>query len=277
MSLQKNTLNFSIYNDYPIVASFSTKHGGISDGFYKSMNLGFATGDKKTHILENYKIFANEIGVDYNKLVLSCQKHNANILIATDEHAGMGVIKQKSYDDIDGVYTEELGLPIVTGHADCTPIFFYDKKRHAIGLVHSGWRGTAKEIAKKMTEVFIARGSDTKDILCVIAPAICYDCYEVGDEVVSAMPAYCHLVHTETNNCHLERSEAKSRDLSMLTQNKPHIDLKDINRQILIHAGILPENIEVSDYCTKCHQGLFFSHRLLGNKRGAHVACMCLK
>ncbi len=255
IKLLKNTLKFNIYKDYPIIASFSTKNGGVSQDCYQSMNLSFTTGDKRDNVLQNYQIFANEIDVDFNKMVLSSQQHNDNILIATSDHAGMGVKKNKSYADIDGIYTEQIGLPIITGHADCTPIFFYDKKRHAIGLVHSGWRGTAKEIVKKMTKLFKAKGSNTEDILCVIGPAICYDCYEVGEEVVSAMPTYCHL----------KRSVGK-----------PHIDLKDINRQILIYSGILSEHIEVSNYCTKCHSDLFFSHRRLGNKRGAQAACMCL-
>ncbi len=284
IKLLKNTLKFNIYNDYPIIAAFSTKNGGVSEGCYQSLNLTFSTGDKKEAVIANYKKFADQIGIDFNQMVLSSQKHNDNILIASSQHAGMGLSKNKSYDDIDGIYTEELGLPIITGHADCTPIFFYDKKRHAIGVVHSGWRGTAKEIAKKMVELFMLKGSDPKDILCVIGPAICYDCYEVGDEVIQAMPAYCHLEHTEANNCHLERNVAntchlernvvQSRDLT--NYNKPHIDLKDINCQILIHAGILTEHIEVSKYCTKCDAGLFFSHRLSGSKRGGMIACMTL-
>ncbi len=264
--LLQNTLKFKLFDNYPIVAGFSTKHGGVSTGYYESMNLGFVTGDSKVNVLENYKKFAKDLSVDFDKMVLSCQKHLDHILIAEAEHAGMGLIHERTYDDIDGIYTEVKNLPIVTGHADCTPIFFYDKQRQAIGLVHSGWRGTAQEIAKKMIDLFVSKGSNVEDILCVIAPAICYDCYEVGDEVVNAMPSYCNL----------DAMKKTFNDLAHQQYNKPHIDLKEINRQILLHSGILKENIEVSEYCTKCDKDLFFSHRLLGSKRGAHAALMCL-
>ncbi len=266
--MNKSHIKFDIFEDYPIVAAFSTRNGGVSEAPFNSMNLAFNKGDKLENVLENYKIFANDISVDYNNIVISYQKHNDNILIASNEHAGMGLIKERAYSDIDGIYTEKKGLAITTVHADCTPIFFYDKKRNAIGLVHSGWRGTAKRITKKMLDLFLEKGSNLNDIICAIGPAICLGCYEVGNDVLEACLPDESLLSSQTKTRVLYKINPKTQ--------KPHVNLKAINSEILIQAGLPQENIEVSELCTKCRNDLFFSHRLLGNKRGTQIACMCL-
>lgn len=246
-------LSFAIFQEHPLIAGFSTRLGGVSEGVYESMNLSFSSSDEKQTVLANFRLFAEAIGVDLERMVLTSQVHEDAILIAGEEHAGMGVLVPRSFESVDGIYTETKRLSIVTGHADCTPIFFYDQRRRAAGLAHSGWRGTSHKIAKKMVELFLLRGSRAEDILCAIGPAICVDCYEVGGEVIEAIEAAITI-----------------------QKEKPHLDLKKTNRSILMDAGILPEHIEISEYCTKCDSELFFSHRRSGRDRGGHVACMCL-
>lgn len=254
-------ISFAVYLNYPLKAVFSTRIGGVSEGVYSSMNFAFNLGDDREKVAENYNIFAKTLSLDLNNFVLSSQSHTTNIKIVNKDHAGMGVNKPRDYTDVDGLYTEEKNLTIVTYHADCTPIYFYDPVRNAIALAHAGWRGTAGNIVRKMLNIFEERGSKTKDLICAVGPSICGECYQVGDEVLNAMNFDFEIM----NFVHY-------RGIS----DRPFIDLKKINKEILVQAGVMPENIEVSKECTKCNSKKFFSHRRDSLKRGSNIACMCL-
>lgn len=254
-------LTFEIFENYPIVAVHSTRIGGVSQGCFESMNLGFSRGDVKEHVLENYRRFAKSINVPVDKMVLSSQYHHNNILNVTPLHHGMGIFKERDYYDVDGLTTKEIGLPIVTFYADCVPIYFYDTKRHMAAMTHAGWRGTASGIVSDLITKWIKEGSRVEDIKAAIGPAVCFSCYEVTKEVIDVM-------NYSFSSNHYEYYPDKDRY---------HIDLKGMNRDILIESGVLPENIEVTDYCTKCHPELFFSHRRHGNDRGTQIGVMMLK
>ncbi len=255
-------ISFKIFDNYPLIAVFSTRNGGFSQSFYSSLNFSFSSGDNLETVEKNYKKFSRDIDVDFEKMVLSHQTHKDNILIVDETYCGMGIQKDRTYSDIDALYTETKKLPILTMHADCTPVFLYDKKRHVAGLVHSGWKGTSLKIAKKAIALFLENESKTADILCAIGPTICLDCYEVGDEVLEAIG--------------LDFSVDSDYYYRNKTNGKAHLSLKEVNKMILLESGISPENIEISEFCTKCRKDLFFSHRNYGIHRGTHVACMCL-
>lgn len=254
-------LTFEIFEKDPIVAVHSTRIGGVSEGCFESMNLGFSRGDNKTHVLENYKRFAASIEVPVEKMVLSSQYHHNHILDVTPVHYGMGIFKERDYHDVDGLTTEEIGLPLVTFYADCVPIYFYDVKRHVVAMTHAGWRGTASGIVGDLIKKWIGEGSEKKDIKAAIGPAVCFDCYEVSKDVIDAMTYAFSSKHYKYYP----------------EKDKYHIDLKGMNRDILIENGIDPDHIEVTDYCTKCHPELFFSHRRHGNDRGTQIGVMMLK
>ena len=70
----------------------------------------------------------------------------------TAEDAGKGVIRERDYRDVDGLITDVTGITLVTFYADCVPLYFLDPKHHAIGLSHSGWRGTVKRMGRVTLE-----------------------------------------------------------------------------------------------------------------------------
>ena len=154
----------------------------------------------------------------------------------------------------------------MTLYADCVPIYLVDPVRRAIGLCHSGWRGTVQGIGevtvRKMTEAF---GSQPEDLIGCIGPSICADCFEVGPEVAEeffrAFPAGSHQqlcpFHGQTG--------------------KYHVDLWLANRLVLRRAGLKEEQIYTTGLCTKCNPEIFFSHRAMGAKRGNLGAFLCLK
>lgn len=254
-------LTFDIFEPYPIVATYSTRLGGVSEGHFSSMNLGYTRGDLKSHVDENYRRFCEALHVPFSDVVLSSQYHHSNILKVTDEHRGMGVHRKRNFEDVDGLRTDIKGLPLVTFYADCVPVFFYDTENNKIAVTHAGWRGTALGIVRELIQAWQEEGSQLEHIRVGIGPAICQSCYEVTEEVIDAMN---YEFASEYYTYYPEK-------------NRYHIDLKGLNKAIIIMSGVKDEHIEVTDYCTKCHPSLFFSHREHGNNRGTQIGLMMLK
>ena len=169
------------YFSFPILENtglvkqgFSTKMGGVSQGKYATMNFTFTRGDNPDHVKENYRRMAKALGVDVEKMVLSYQTHTTNVRLVTESDAGKGIFKEREYQDVDGLITNVPGITLVTFFADCVPLYFFDPVHKAIGLSHSGWRGTVNRMGavtvKRMAEAF---GSRAEDLIACIGPSIC--------------------------------------------------------------------------------------------------------
>ena len=156
---------------------FSTRKGGVSTGIFSSMNLNFKRGDDPDAVMENYRRMAAALNMRVEDMVLSDQTHTTNVRVITEEDRGKGILKPQDYSDVDGMITNVPGIVLVTSYADCVPLYFVDPVRKAIGLSHSGWKGTVGHIGQKtvwkMHEVY---GSEPKDIVAAIGPSICQSC-----------------------------------------------------------------------------------------------------
>jgi len=242
---------------------FSTRLGGVSEGRYKSMNLSFNNGDNRENVLENYKIICDCAGININNLVLSKQTHTNNVMIVDESHRGTGIFK-KEFSDIDGLITNCPGVALVTQYADCTPLLFFDPVKKVIASSHAGWRGTALEIGRvtieKMHEHF---GCSPENIIAGIGPCIGNCCYEVDDPVYNA--------YKEISYLNLDKVFTKK------TNGKYMLDNAMANFEILVNAGIKPENIDVSDICTNCNADELHSHRATKGERGNLAAFIELK
>ena len=251
------TVSFPSFDATGLVRhAFSTRLGGVSEGIYSSMNLSFSLGDDEGKVMENYRIFCESAGIDYNRLVHTRQTHGTEILVAKESDAGKGITKERDYDSIDAVITNVKGLPLCTHYADCVPIFFLDPVKGVAGMAHAGWRGTAAEIPRLTVEKMTAEfGCNPKDILAGIAPSIGKCCFEVDDPVMEKMVLIegINLQKTFTDK----------------GNGKYMFDLKEVNREVLLKAGLLPQNITVSDICTCCQADVFHSHRATNGKRGS--------
>lgn len=255
-------LTFDIYKNEPIISVHSTRLGGVSQSHFKSMNLGFSRGDERSHVHRNYELFTDVLEVPVEKLVLSDQWHHNHILDVKEEHCGMGIFKDRNYSDVDGLITNIIGIPLVTFYADCVPIYYYDSEKKVIAMTHAGWRGTSTAIVRDMIKKMVDEyGCNTNNIKVAIGPAICKSCYEVDKQVIDSMTF-------DFASKYYDYHEDK---------DKYHIDLKGINMELARACGILIENIEVTNYCTKCQSELLFSHRAHGNNRGTQIGLMMLK
>ncbi len=237
---------------------FSTRLGGVSRGVFSSMNLSFTRGDDEAAVAENFRRFCEAIGVDAKQVVISAQTHTINLYNATAADRGRGVIIPRGYTDIDGLLTDEPGVVLCTQYADCVPLFFVDPVRRVVATSHAGWRGTASGMAAVSVERMVTDyGCRREDILAAIGPSIGRCCFEVDSPVYEA---FCQT-DVFDDSCFIARPH-----------DKFHIDLWQVNRLYLMRAGIRPENITVTDLCTRCHPDVFWSHRATGGERGSLAA-----
>ena len=243
---------------------FSTRKGGVSTGIFSSMNLNFKLGDDPDAVMENYRRMAAALNMRVEDMVLSDQTHTTNVRVITEEDRGKGILKPQDYSDVDGMITNVPGIVLVTSYADCVPLYFVDPVRKAIGLSHSGWKGTVGHIGQKtvwkMHEVY---GSEPKDIVAAIGPSICQSCYEVSDDVAEAFRA--NFTADEAADILLDKGNGKYQ-----------LDLWKANWYVLTDAGILPEHLSVTDLCTACHPDLLWSHRKTNGQRGGLSAFLSL-
>lgn len=273
--LESKTLNIHkngevVYLTFPkfdaaggVKHAFSTRIGGVSKGNCSTMSFGFSLDDNRDDVIENYRIFCNAFGADSRKAVLSQQTHTANLRIVTEEDIGKGIFRQRDYSDIDGLVTDCKGIVLVTQYADCTPLAFYDPVKGVVATSHAGWRGTVQEIAARTTELMCNKfGCTPADILCGIGPNIGKCCYEVDDPVINEINK---LEYLDKEKCYDIKGSGKYM-----------LDLREVNRQILIHSGIKPENIDVADLCTCCNSEIFHSHRATKGKRGTLAMMIAL-
>lgn len=244
---------------------FSTRLGGVSEGIYSTMNFTFTRGDNRSHVMENYRRMAGVLDVDVEKMVLSYQTHTTNVRIVTEADEGKGIVRERDYRDVDGLVTNVPGITLVTFYADCVPLYLIDPVHRAIGLSHSGWRGTVNRMGQKTLEAMESEyGTRPSDVICCIGPSICQDCFEVGEEVAEAFG--------------MAFSERYHRELFYRKENgKYQLDLWRANQIIFAEAGVRDEHIHTTDICTHCNPELLFSHRTAGDKRGNLAAFLCLK
>ena len=242
---------------------FSTRAGGVSKGIFSTMNLSFTRGDEREAVEENYRRIAKALDVDYDRFVFSDQTHTTNVLQVTEKDAGNGITREREYPDIDGLITNVPGLVLTTFYADCVPLYFVDPVHRAIGLSHSGWRGTVNRMGQVTIErMREAYGTDPADLICAIGPSICQDCYEVSEDVTeqfaAAFPGHeAELFYRKENG-------------------KYQLNLWRANEIVLTEAGVKPEHLAVTDICTCCNPENLFSHRASHGKRGNLAAFLCL-
>ena len=243
---------------------FTTRLGGVSEDIFASFNLSFTRGDRQEAVAENYRRLAEALGVKPSDFVMSNQTHTTNVLKVGRKDCGNGVTRPRPYTDVDGLITDEPGVVLSTFFADCVPLYFVDPVHKAIGLSHSGWRGTVNRMGKVTLEAMqAAYGTNPADVIAAIGPSICQDCYEVSGDVA------------------LQFAEAfpgkEDRIFYQKANGKYQLDLWESNRIVLTEAGVLPDHLSVTDICTCCNPTLLFSHRASHGRRGNLGAFLYLR
>lgn len=258
-------LTFPLLEQCDIVSHlFSTRLGGVSEGIYASMNLSYSRGDVPEKVTENFARIAEIFGQSTGNIVCSDQTHTTNVRRVYQTDGGKGVTRQRDYHDVDALITNDENVILACFYADCVPIYFVDPRNRAIGLAHSGWRGTAGKISHQVIAAMETEfGSKREDILACIGPSICSDCYEVSEDVANVFLA--------------EDFAGAKAVIPGNREGKFQLDLWKINLFLLREAGILEEHINVTDVCTCCNGDYLFSHRKSDGKRGNLGAFLMLR
>lgn len=261
-----------VYLTYPlleetetVVHGFTTRLGGVSKGVCSSMNLSFSRGDEEAAVYENYRRIADAVGFPYESIVCSDQTHTTNVRKVGKDDRGKGLLFSRNYHDVDGLITNEPEVTLATFYADCVPLYLVDPVKKAIGLSHSGWRGTVGKIGKVTVEAMEREfGSRPEDILTAIGPSICQKCYEVSEDVAEE---FRKIYPRELWNTLLwDKGNGKYQ-----------LNLWEACRRNFLEAGILPEHIVLPEICTCCNPDFLFSHRASQGKRGNLAAFLMLK
>lgn len=257
-------ITFNKLNEAGVVHGFSTRLGGVSQGYLGTMNLSFCRGDDRENVMENHRRFSEAVGYDYKRLVFSDQVHKTEIRQVNMADAGKGIIRVSDITETDGLMTDVPGLPLITFYADCVPVFFYDKRHRVVAVNHSGWKGTVANISShmvdKLNKIF---STNPEDLICAIGPSICRSCYEVSEDVAQQFKsAYTEM---EYNRMITEKGNGKYL-----------LDLHMANLFNLINSGVPVKNIDVTDICTCCNPDYLFSHRASHGMRGNLAAVIMI-
>lgn len=254
--------NLSKYDE--IVHGVFSRHGGVSGAPFGSLNTSFAVGDDRDAVIANRKILCRALDVPYPSLVVTKQVHGTDIAVieetprVDDPLDWYGILPSS-----DAMLTAARNRILLMTFADCVPLLLYDPINHVVGIAHGGWKGTVARIAQHTIEAMARTfNSAPATLVAAIGPAIGPCCYEVKDEVISAV----------------RESFANADDLLKRTPNgSVHFDLWEANRSQLLEAGIPEPQLEVAATCTACHTDTFFSHRAEQGKTGRFATLIGLK
>ena len=255
ITIHQGSLEYLTAENIPVTHAFTTRFGGVSEGYLRSLNLGAHRGDKPENVEKNYEILGKALGFSPEKLVLANQIHTDTVRVVTESDC-LGSLSHRDYPECDALVTNAPGIALAVFTADCTPILFYDPITGAVGAAHAGWRGTAAGIAARTLETMVsAFGCDPADIRAAIGPNIGVCCFVTDADVPEAMVA------------------ALGKDATPYIfpeGDKFRVDLKGINALWLRRCGV--ESIVIATECTACAPDRFWSHRVTKGQRGSQAA-----
>lgn len=242
---------------------FSTRHGGISQVPFASLNLGLHTGDSAASVQENRRRYCAALGLDVRRAVAAEQVHGESIAVITERDCGRGALVYSSaIPQTDALITNVAGIPLLMFYADCVPVYFLDPEHKVIAVAHAGWKGTVAKIGQKtlrmMTKEF---ATNPASCLVAIGPSIGPCCYEVDQ-----------FVYDKVKTAFADADEL----LRETGKGRWKFDLWAANRRQLEEIGILRQNIIGAEICTACNAELYFSYRAEQGTTGRMGALMAL-
>jgi len=230
------------------------KDGKIAHGFGMRSQGGERSMRKdwlEKAVRENEQVFP---------LVSLRQVHGDRVVIF---NGNIQKVEEVWREEGDSLITQSSGLALGVFTADCLPIFLYDPKKRAIGIVHAGWRGTARGVTGKAVEKMkTAFQCQSADIHAAMGPCIGPCCYEVDSPVKKAF---------EEGGIPWELI-AQPRG-----EKKWSLDLHLANSLLLQAAGVREEDIEILKFCTSCQRETFYSYRKGDKTQGRQLNFIALK
>ena len=208
-----------------------TRHGGVSEGPFASLNVGHGCGDVPQHVETNRRIVGRCLGG--GSLVRARQVHGCTVRVVTREEAGHPPATA------DALVTDVPGLLLLIQVADCQPVLICDPRRRVVAAVHAGWRGSVADVAGATVRVMTDRfGSRPEDLTAAIGPSLgpcCGEFVHYRDEIPEALWSF--------------------------RVDPTRFDFWAVTRLQLTAAGVPDAAIETAGVCTRCRTDTFYSYR----------------
>ncbi len=237
---------------------FFTRQGGVSSGFYASLNGGIGSRDSAAHVGENRARMAAAVGVEPHRLLTAYQVHSPDVAVA--EAPWQADARPK----VDAIVTRTPGIAIGVTAADCGPILFADPQARVIGAAHAGWRGAFTGVLEATVAAMENLGAARGRVIAAIGPLIRQRSYEVGEEFVQRFG----------------RDDPANAEFFAPAERTGHamFDLAGYIRMRLQRAGVT--EIDDPDICTY-EDERFFSYRRSVHRAepdyGRHVHALVLE
>jgi YfiH family protein len=232
------------------VPGFPAQHG-FSTVALGSMGLTRAPDPEA--VMARRARLADAVGFDLHQAVLAVQVHGANVRAFQRDGSGNGA---QSALETDALASNVPGQALLTYHADCYPVLVVAAAQGAVAAAHAGWRGIIAGVVPATIDALARRyGGRRQDLDVLIGPGICGDCYEVGEEVAAQF----------------QQHFADRGGIIRTTGSRPHIDLAAAIVAELHTAGVDPDRIRVTGWCTR-EEARWFSHR--GGRPGRFLAAI---
>ncbi len=233
-----------------------TRHGGVSQTPWASLNMGGNVGDEPKAVRANHERMYAALRVRDERACSVWQVHSADVIMAN------GPVRGRRWLALaDGMVTDRADTPLSMRFADCTPLMFYDPVQGVIGIAHAGWRGTVQGVGANVVRLMArSYGCKPHHIQAGIGPSISCEHYQVGEEVVAAVQAYFG-----TTDGLIRRDPV---------DNTAYLDLWAANRLDLARAGV--EQVEIAGICTFKQNTDFYSHRAEKGRTGRFGAVIAL-
>lgn len=203
-----------------------------------------------------FKSLSKILNIPDEKIYRAKQVHGKNVIIIDNQDN-----KIVEGLEADGLVTNIPGIALCTFHADCVPIYFYDRVKKVIGIAHAGWKGTLNNIVEvvvnKLVEVY---QSNVDDISAAIGPSIGVCCYEIGEDVEK-----------------LFKDKFSNSEIIIQKDGRIYLDLWKANTINLLNSGIKCDNIYLSNSCTGCNLSTLYSYRKEKGTKNRMIASIILK
>ena len=270
-----------------------TRIGGYSEAPYQGLNTFISQEgrerDSIANVVRNRILALQALGLAEAPAVTLRAEHCADVLVFNPEdewytdwasHAYEERVWSPSADHKgDALITQQRGAALTLSFADCTPIILYDPTKQVIGLAHGGWRGTARAIVIATIEAMAQQfGCEPQHIYAGIGPAIGACCYEVSETVRQIFQGALSFDDKPTPERYqnIVRESAVFSTQVLPDKTSLRLDLQETNRNQLLMAKVLSEQIEVMHICTGCNTDRFFSHRMENSKTGRFPVIIAL-
>ncbi|HLR42365.1 MAG TPA: polyphenol oxidase family protein [Pseudogracilibacillus sp.] len=213
---------------------------------FENNNMALHSCESVSNIIKNRENLAVELGVTLEDFVCPTQTHSTNFYEVTAADKGRGARSlDNAINETDAIYTFETDIVLCSFSADCVPITFYHDNG-VIGVIHSGWRGTVKEITKKLfTHLIEEKLCEPSGFHVHIGAALCQKNFEVDEDVARQFKQLGYadaFIQYDASN------------------NKYFIDNQQTVKKQCSLVGIPAKQIKINDMCTMDSEA-GFSHR----------------